>query len=246
MDQNGGSERDKLEGGELHVRHGKVWRWFDNFWYHYKWRTIIAAVGIFAVLFCTLSMCRRKTPDFYFYYAGPGEFSGAEQRAIVSSLEQKSGEGGRDADVSISFLFLMTNDQVARWNEENAGSGYSVSGSLIMQNRDLLSDEIMTGNALIFFMDPEVLASTQESSDAFLPIRQFAPAGTPDDAFSGEYGIKLSYTVFASDPAFKPFPEGTVVAIRNGVSALSLFQRDEALKNRARYENVLRRWLTVE
>ena len=246
MDPNQEPGRDKLEGGELRVKHGKMWKWFDNFWYHYKWHTIIAAIGVFAVLFCTLSMCRRREPDYYFYYAGPGEFSGTEQSAIVDSLGRASGQDGRDAAVSISFLFLMTNDQVARWNEENAGSGYTVSGALIMQNRDLLSDEIMTGNALLFFMDPEVLASTQESSDAFLKIRQFAPESTPDEAFSGEYGIKLSYTVFASDPAFAAFPEGTVLAIRNGISALTLFQREKALENRARYEALLKRWLLTE
>ena len=95
-------------------------------------------------------------------------------------------------------------------------------------------------------MDPEVLKETQESSGAFLPIRDFAPAGTPDEAFSGECGIDLRYTVFKDDPAFSAFPEGTVVAIRNGVSALALFQRDEALENRARYEKLLRKWLSVE
>ena len=73
-----------------------------------------------------------------------------------------------------------------------------------------------------------------------------SPAGTPDDAFSGEYGIKLSYTVFAFDPAFKAFPEGTVLAIRNGISALTLFQREKALENRARYEALLKRWLLTE
>lgn len=246
MDQNENPKRDKLEGGELHVRHGRVWRWFDNFWYHYKWQTILAAIGIFAVLFCTLSTCRRREPDYYFYYAGAGEFSGDEQRAIVSSLSRAAGENGRDAEISITFLFLMTNDQITRTNAENEGSGYAVSAAQIMQNRDLFSDVIMTGNAIILFMDPEVLAETQASSDAFLPIRQFAPAETPDEAFSGEYGIDLRYTAFASDPAFAAFPEGTVVAIRNGVSALALFQRDKALENRARYETLLRRWLTIE
>ncbi len=246
MDHNQGPERDKLEGGELHVSHGKVWRWFDNFWYHYKWQTIIAAVGIFAVLFCTLSMCRRREPDYFFYYVGQGEFTGEEQRAIVSSLSRESGEDGRDAEITISFLFLMTNDQIRRFNEEHAGDGLSVNGGQIGQNRELLSNEIMTGSALIFLMDPEVLAETQESSGAFLPIRDFAPAGTPDEAFSGECGIDLRYTVFKDDPAFSAFPEGTVVAIRNGVSALALFQRDEALENRARYEKLLRKWLSVE
>ena len=246
MEQNRGPERDKLEGGELRVSHGKVWRWFDNFWYHYKWQTIIAAVGLFAVLFCTLTMCRRKEPDFYFYYAGQGEFSGDEQRAIVSSLSKAAGEDGRDAEVSVTFLFLMTNDQIKRFGEEHAGDGLSVNGGQIGQNRELLSNEIMTGNALIMFFDPEVLAETQASSDAFLPIRSYAPADTPEEAFSGEYGIDLRYTVFAADPAFAAFPEGTVVAIRNGISALALFQREEALENRARYETLLKKWLSVK
>ena len=238
--------RDKLEGGELHVRHGKFWHWFDNFWYHYKWRVIIAAIGIVAVLFLTLSTCRRKEPDYYFYYVGPGEFSGDQQRAIVTKLGEASGEDGQTANVTISFLFIMTNDQIAAFREEHQDDGLTVNGGQIMQNRDLLSDEIMTGNAIIFFMDPEVLAETQESSGAFLEIRQFAPAGTPDEAFSGEYGIKLSYTVFAADPAFAAFPEDTVIAIRNGISALTLFQRDKALENRARYEALLRRWLNAD
>ena len=212
-------------------------------------------MGLFAVLFCTLSMCRRKEPDFYFYYVGQGEFSGDEQRAIISSLSKASGEDGRDADVSITFLFLMTNDQIRRFGEEHAGDGLSVNGGQIGQNRELLSNEIMTGNALIMFFDPEVLAETQAStatdtanpsSGAFLAIRQFAPDGTPDEAFPCEWGIDLRYTVFAADPAFAAFPEGTVVAIRNGISALALFQRDKALENRARYETLLKKWLSVK
>ena len=248
MDQNQEPERDKLEGGDLHVKHGKAWHWFDNFWYHYKWQTIIAAIGLFAVIVCILSTCRRTEPEYYFYYAGSGEFSGAEQRAIVSSLSKASGTDGDSADVSISFLFYMTEDQVARFREEHAGDGLTISGSQIGQNRDLLRDEILAGNAIIFFMDPEVLADEQARSTegAFLPVRDLAPAGTPDEAFSGEYGIYLDYTVFRDDPAFAVFPEGTVVAIRNYVSALSLFQRDKALETHAKYEELFKKWLTIE
>ena len=248
MDQNQEPGRDKLEGGDLHVRHGKFWRWFDNFWYHYKWRTIIAAIGVFAVLFCILSTCRRTEPEYYFYYAGSGEFSGTEQRAVVSSLSKASGEDGKSADISITFLFYMTQDQITRFGEEHAGDGQKLNGSQIGQNRDLLRDEIMTGNAIIFLMDPEVLAEEQARSTdgAFLPIREFAPAGTPDEAFSGEYGIDLRYTVFADDPAFAAFPEGTVLAIRNYVSALSLFQRDKAIETHAKYETLLKKWLAIK
>lgn len=246
MDQNREPERDKLEGGDLHVKHGRAWRWFDNFWYHHKWHTIIAAIGIFAVLFLTLSTCRRSEPDYYFYYVGPGSFTGDQQRGINSSLSKQAGENGQDAKIAITFLFMMTEDQRARFSEDHANDDLRVNGALIGQNRDLLDDEIKTGNAMIFFIDPEVLAETQADSGAFLEIRQFAPDGTPDEAFSGDCGIDLRYTVFADDPAFAAFPEGTVIAIRNGVSMLTLLQRDKALQNRVRYEALLKRWLVIE
>ena len=246
MIQNRNSGRDKFGGGDLHVKRGKAGQWLDNFWYHHKWHVIFTALGVFAVLFLTLSMCRRSEPDYYFYYVGPGEFSGNQQRAIISSLSKRSGEDGDDADVAVSFLFLMTDDQIRRYGAEHADDGVSVQGALIGQNRDLLDDEIKTGNAVIFFMDPDILAETQADSGAFLEIRRFAPDGTPDEAFSGDCGIKLRYTVFAADPAFAAFPEGTVIAIRNGVSALALLQHDKMLQNRARYEALLKRWLVIE
>ena len=33
--------------------HGKVYRWLDNFWYHYKWPTVI--IAFFAIV---LYRCR--------------------------------------------------------------------------------------------------------------------------------------------------------------------------------------------
>jgi len=246
MEENREPERDKLEGGELHVKHGKVWRWFDNFWYHHKWKVIVAAIGIFAVVICMVSMFQHREPDYYFCYAGSGEFTSAQKSAIVSSLARESGKDGVDADVSVTFLFYMTTDQISRYAEEHEGDGTSPNGAQIGQNRDLIRDEIQAGNALIFFMDPEVLDETQNQSKAFLEIREYAPAGTPDEAFHSEYGIDLRYTVFASDPSFAAFPKGTVIAIRNGNSVSALFQQDKALENRARYEALLLNWLAIE
>ncbi|MBR5044918.1 MAG: hypothetical protein IKX66_06165 [Clostridia bacterium] len=179
MDQNQEPGRDKLEGGELHVKHGKAWRWFDNFWYHYKWQIIIVAIVLIAVLVCMLSMCHRKDPDFYFYYVGQGEFSGDEQRAIISSLSKASGDDGHDADVSVTFLFLMTNDQIKRFGEEHKDDGLTVNGGLIGQNRELLSNEIMTGTRSLCSLIPRCLPKPRQARTPFFRSVHTRPRARP-------------------------------------------------------------------
>ena len=79
--ENGG---DKLPGGEINVRpslrgkreHGRVYRWFDNFWYHHKWKTIIALFLVVVILVCVLQMCQKEeSGDITVLLAGPYGFS---------------------------------------------------------------------------------------------------------------------------------------------------------------------------
>ena len=59
-------------------------------------------------------------------------------------------------------------------------------------------------------------------------------------------GAALAVWLSAREEKRPGLPKDTVIAIRNGISALSLFQRDKALENRARYEALLRRWLILD
>ena len=43
----------------------KTWYWFRNvFWYHYRWHTIGALCAVFFVVYFTVSMVTKETPDF--------------------------------------------------------------------------------------------------------------------------------------------------------------------------------------
>ena len=54
----------KPDGNDIDfTSQSKFLRWWDNYWYHYKWHTIIAGFFIFLVLFLGLGQLKSPKPD---------------------------------------------------------------------------------------------------------------------------------------------------------------------------------------
>ena len=68
------NENEKLDTGSVSIKKGKFLRWLENFWYHYKWHSLIAAFLIFTVTVCTVQMCRKESYDMHILYAGGHSF----------------------------------------------------------------------------------------------------------------------------------------------------------------------------
>ena len=66
----------------------KFFKWLDNFWYHYKWHTIIAVFAIIVVIVGISQVVSKGTADVGVIYGGPRLLSLAEQRAVDSAVRQ--------------------------------------------------------------------------------------------------------------------------------------------------------------
>ena len=53
---------EKITPGEV-VIENKFIKWLDNFWYHYKWPTIIVAFFLFVGVVCFAQCSTRATGD---------------------------------------------------------------------------------------------------------------------------------------------------------------------------------------
>ena len=60
---------DKLPEKKIKYEN-KVTKWFENYWYYYKWRVIIAVFLIFVVIVCTAQACANTDDDMIVIYAG--------------------------------------------------------------------------------------------------------------------------------------------------------------------------------
>ena len=224
---------DKIEAGEI-GKQSKFLRWLDNYWYHYKWPTIFVAIAVLAVIIIVAQMSERKEYDFQYVYAGPVTLSTQDTAAmgeVLGGLADQ--ERFPSPEVAVTAYYLKAQSQMT------ADDGYTAQ--LLQSNRDAFGGQILSGNALIFFMDPLFYAEQGEAALGLLKVRDYLP-DVPDGALVGEYGLRLDATVLYGHECFRRLPGDTVVCLRTAVSVqASITGREEALAYHDRYEDVFRK-----
>ena len=89
--------------------------WIENYFYHYKWHTVIALVVIFAIVICSLQMCEKTSYDLHVMYAGSedirmsakeGDIS--EYQKLLSGIKPYVSDANGDGRCSLlDVLFLL-------------------------------------------------------------------------------------------------------------------------------------------
>ena len=92
----------------------KFAKWLDNYWYHYKWQTLIAAFFLFAVIFLVVSTMNIREADCVITYGGPYVPTVDERSEICDALAgligDINGDGERLCEVADSMI--MTDSQL--------------------------------------------------------------------------------------------------------------------------------------
>lgn len=205
-----------------------------NFWYYYKWHSIVALILVFAVSVCTLQMCQNTSPDIYVMYAGGKSFlqkSGEDADvsahvAAQSSLKRFTGDYNGDGRVEVEFeaYYIPTAKEIAEIEKNN---GF-VDKSFVNQNKKDFNEMVMYGDYLILIMSEELFRDTYTNSAAnpFASLRGY----TENDSleFVNDYAVYLRSTALGKMPEFNLLPEDTVIAFRI-YSEVPLFRPDRAL-----------------
>ncbi len=177
-------------------------KWIENFWYHYKWHTI---VGGFFLLMLTLLLVQcigREQKDFQILYTGPIDM----QKINYSEIEDALGEVKGD-EVALHFLWLYTDEQL-----EQVITSASTS-AIMASNRESFYTWTQTGENIVYLLDPTWYQSLKENGllAPFCETLGYTPDGAID-----EYGIRFHDTAFAKQyaAAFAALPDDTVLCMR--------------------------------
>ena len=86
----------------------------ENFWYHYKWHSLVALFLVFTILICSFQMCERDSYDIYITYAGGQEISRtasggdvSEYAAFLSAFASLGCDYDGDGESSVAFSSLF-------------------------------------------------------------------------------------------------------------------------------------------
>lgn len=223
------NKREEEYGSDIKIKSPLLTK-LENFWYYYKWHSLIALFIILVVTVCTVQMCSKSSIDIYIMYAGDKEITRTSSdgnippyNQAVSSLESVAEDYDGDGRVVVSFstLFCPTDEQI----EEIEGSGDKEISSLAATDRKTLADRMYVGEYYICFFSPHVYEEYKQRDgiSLFMPIANYAPENNELEYYN-EYAVKLSSTSLYDDPAIKnAMPEDTLIVMRIKSAAASLF-----------------------
>lgn len=208
--------------------------WIENFWYHYKWHSIVALFLVIAITVCSVQLCQRPDYDIYVMYAGATELKKnsvdgdiPEYEKAISSLTKYAEDYDENGTTSLSLLslFVPTEEEIAAIK---AGGG-EVNYSLVYDDSKALSDNLVYGKYyLCFLSEPLFLKNSAEEAQPFDKITNYTKAGAEYELV-GEYGVRLSSLSVYSRDGIKNLPENTVVCIRRLGAVSTRFDADQRL-----------------
>ncbi len=177
----------KLQGsGEIHIpslrkkkserEHGKVYKWFDNFWYHHKWKTLISLFLVITILVCTLQMCQREeTGDISVLLAGPYTFVDNEagltslRQCLARYLPEDYDENGVKQVDTVTYM-IYSEDQIKEMQaqKDENGNPVRVNTSTIQQNFSQYNTYMMLGETSVLFLDPWLFDDLAAKENGYL------------------------------------------------------------------------------
>lgn len=236
----------------------------ENFWYHYKWHTIIAVVLIIAITIASVQMCNKTSYDMYVMYAGGSDvkmtgFDGSSsdyERLHSSTLRFVSDiDGDGERNLSLLNLFLPSDEQIKEY-EESIGKDEEINYALLSENDKTFRECMMYGEFYICILSEHLLEEWSKNGDfvPFLPIADYLPEGAkfvtggtaPDEetyVLASEYGVYLSSTPLADKPGYDSLGDDTVICIRMYSEISNKFDKKGSLQHFRNSEDVLRRML---
>ena len=196
----------------------------ENFWYHYKWHTVITAFIVFVIALVSVQLITKADYDVYVLYAGDHKISNLasdgdlpEHQRIVSSLgrvcDDRNGDGS--IDVNLQNLYVLSAEQRGALGSDNTSDL-----SLTLSDTKTFENMLVVGNYYLCFVSEEVFFETDAIYDGaiFEPLEKYATDESIDYEYASPRGIYLRSLPFAQ---FIDLPDDTVVCLRalNGYSA---------------------------
>lgn len=204
-------EEDKIHGvpmAQPTTAKAKV----SNYFYHYKWHTIIAAFCVIVLVICSFQLCSRESYDIHIMYAGPKALVSAQTHAAATSLEGIARDYNGDGAVKVSFNSLYIDKTGALDDPENIDAPILAQRSY--ENYETFVSEMQIGNYLVLLLSPELFHELDTETGIFIPIEDLA---TVDDAHcvgENRAGVMLSALPIYKLPGLSALPADTVLCIR--------------------------------
>ncbi len=208
----------------------------DNFWYYYKWHTIIAV--FLAVVFgvCIGQMASKEKVDAYVMYAGPTAFFASDiydmQDAFEAIMPDLNGDGKKI--VQFIDITVLTDAQIkANMDKAEAeGVEYEPDMEYIANARQKFKLQLAAGDAYILLLDPQMYAEDYGIG----MYEKLESLGITSEHANDDSSISFKETDFGKYmPIFDKIPDDTLLCFR----VMNVTSKGRGKKEQTKHDNQL-------
>ena len=192
-------------------------KWLDNFWYHYKWHTLIALFLVLTVTICSVQACNKKGYDVYIMYAGVHDVertasgSVSEYETLLQNFKRITDDHDGDGERSPSFLplFLPEIEEINGRDDR-----FEVNTNVVADNAEIFRQNIIYSDYYICLLSKSVYETYRVTAgvEIFVPLADYV--GDAEVTYYAPDAVLLRSTAFGALPALADFPEDTVICLR--------------------------------
>ena len=219
----------------------------ENFWYHYKWHSIVAIILIFAITVCSLQMCEKESYDSYVMYAGGYDInrkseSGdvSEYVSITSSLKRvaKDYDGSGEVTILLKDIFMLSEEEIK--DIENSDENLEINYSLLSQNKSILLETMRYSEYYVCLISPAVYEQYKVMADVeiFMPIEDYIEDYSEAKLYEKDAAL-LSTTDFYTLPGISHLPKNTLLTLRRVSPFASKASKKKAEKEFKKAEEII-------
>ncbi len=231
------------EGGEAVGYKPSLSSRIENFFYHYKWHTLVAFVAVIVLVVIGVQMCSKDDYDAYILYAGDHSVSRkenndiAEYVKITSAIERVSSDFDKNGKTTATLLDLFAPTPV---------SGKEESSGFSLDNVNTLEYELISGSDYYVCFLSEYNYNKYKIWDdveVFAPLAPYA-GGNTSLVYYDECAVYLSSTEFYKLDGISSLPPDTLVCLRRLSTVASFFNKRHNEKMYERAEVIIENILT--
>ncbi len=206
----------KERGGEIVVKSRFV-KWLDNFWYHYKWHTIVVAFFLFVGLVCFWQCSSSVSGDLTFTYCGNYTLSQQERIKINDVFEVISPkkEDGNHLTVVLNDFSVYNEEELRALYTDEDGKlstvAYNNAKKLNTEHLSTFGTYVMTGESAIWFVS-EFVFEERDLEKVAVPLSELFEK-VPESAVN-DYALRLGDTeLYQYYDALKVLPADTLIVL---------------------------------
>ena len=179
-----------------------LWKKLENFWYHYKWRTIIISFFVVIAVVCLIQTFQKENFDYYVIYVGDENITDTRQSDIVNSFKKIGIDTDKNGKVTINFSQLVYDPSSAEYHANGTNS-----------NAEQYLGTMAVLPYYIYIM-PEEIYLRYKDTGVFVQLSEVFGDKLPASAYD-ECALYLNKTNFAkNNPGVNLFSDNTVVALK--------------------------------